>query len=104
MTLETRWPGLAVTDYLDHHTDEHRVDLVRVISGSAKVLIEFAPRPEFGQVAVRLKPVADGLAVEGISDPIVLRSPGSSWTIASDGQHESARAVARAAPGPAGGA
>ena len=98
MTLETRWPGLAVTDYLDHHTDEHRVDLVRVISGSAKALIEFAPRPEFGQVAVRLQPVADGLAVVGISDPIVLRSPGVHWTIASDGQHESARAVAEPHP------
>ncbi len=94
MTLETRWPGLAVTDYLDHHTDAHRVDLIRVISGSAKALIEFAPRPEFGQVAVRLEPVEDGLAVMGMSDPIVLRSPGVRWAISSDGPHESARAVA----------
>ena len=93
MTLETRWPGLSVTDYLDLHTDQHRTDLIRVISGSAKAAVEFAPRPEFGQVAVRLQPAADGLIVMGTSDPMVLRSPGITWDITSDGPHESARAV-----------
>lgn len=94
MTLETRWPGLLVTDYLDHHTDSRRTDLIRVISGSAKAFVEFAPRPEFGQVTVRLQPVADGLIVTGTSDPMVLRSPGIRWSITTDGPHESARAVA----------
>jgi trehalose 6-phosphate phosphatase len=99
MTLETRWPGLLVTDYLDQHTAAHRTDLIRVISGSARAVVEFAPRPEFGQVAVRLQPVADGLVVAGTSDPIVLRSPGVTWEITADGQHESARAlVASGAP------
>ena len=98
MTLETRWPGLTVTDYLDHNTESHRVDLVRVISGSGRALIEFAPRPEFGQVSVQLELVEDGLAVTGIPDPIVLRSPGVRWVIASDGPHESARAVAEPHP------
>jgi trehalose 6-phosphate phosphatase len=93
MTLETRWPGLLVTDYLDHHTDSRRTDLIRVISGSAKAFVEFAPRPEFGQVTVRLKPAEDGLIVMGTSDPMVLRSPGIRWSITSDGPHESARAV-----------
>jgi len=98
MTLETRWPGLLVTDYLDHHTDQHRTDLIRVVSGSAKAFVEFAPRPEFGQVAVRLQPVAEGLAVMGTSDPMVLRSPGIKWSITSDGPHESARAIVEPRP------
>jgi trehalose 6-phosphate phosphatase len=37
MTLETRWSRLLVTDYLDHHTESHRTDLLRVISGSSRV-------------------------------------------------------------------
>lgn len=98
MTLETRWPGLLVTDYLDHHTEPDRTDLIRVISGSAKAIVEFAPRPEFGQVTVRLAPAADGLIVTGTSDPMVLRSPGIRWSITSDGPHESARAVAEPHP------
>jgi trehalose 6-phosphate phosphatase len=98
MTVQTRWSRLLVTDYLDHHTEPHRTDLVRVISGSAPAAVEFAPRPEFGQVAVRLLPDAEGLIVGGTSDPMVLRSPGTSWEIISDGPHESARAVVE--PGP----
>jgi trehalose 6-phosphate phosphatase len=99
MTLETRWPGLLVTDYLDQHTAAHRTDLIRAISGSARAVVEFAPRPEFGQVAVRLQQVADGLIVAGTPDPIVLRSPGVAWEITSDGQHESARALVAPCPG-----
>jgi len=98
MTVQTQWSRLLVTDYLDHHTEPHRADLVRVISGSAPALVEFAPRPEFGQVAVRLLPAAGGLIVGGTSDPMVLRSPGTSWEIIADGPHQSARAVVE--PGP----
>ncbi len=93
MTLETRWSRLLVTDYLDHHTALHRTDLIRVISGSTSAAVEFAPRPEFGQVAVRLQAVAEGLLVMGTSDPMVLRSPGVRWDIVPEGPHESARAV-----------
>jgi trehalose 6-phosphate phosphatase len=98
MTLETRWPGLVVTDYLDHHTGSHRTDLIRVISGSVPAVVEFAPRPEFGQVMTRLKAVPDGLLIEGTSDPIALRSPGIEWEIGGDGAHESATAVVRPTP------
>lgn len=98
MTLETRWPGLRVTDYLDHHTEQYRTDLVRVIGGSARAVVEFAPRPEFGQIAVQLLPERAGLVVTGTTDPIVLRSPGVAWEIAADGPHESARAVVEPAP------
>lgn len=99
MTLETRWPGLLVTDYLDHHTAPHRTDLIRVISGSAPAIVEFAPRPEFGQVATRLQAAPDGLRVAGTSDPIVLRAPGVTWEIVWDGGHQSGRAVVAPSPG-----
>jgi trehalose 6-phosphate phosphatase len=98
MTLETRWPRLTVTDYLDHHTARHRTDLVRVISGSAPAVVEFAPRPEFGQVAVGLQVAPDGLLVMGTSDPMVLRSPGVAWDIVTGGRHEWARAVVEPQP------
>ena len=98
MTLQTRWSRLLVTDYLDDHTDPHRTDLVRVISGSSPAVVEFAPRPEFGQVAVHLEAGADGLVLVGTSDPIVLRSPGTHWEIISDGPHEAARAVVEPRP------
>ena len=98
MTLETRWPRLLVTDYLDRHTPRHRTDLIRVVSGSVPAVVEFAPRPEFGQVAVRLKAMPDGLFVVGTSDPMVLRSPGVTWEISADGPNETARAVIQPQP------
>jgi trehalose 6-phosphate phosphatase len=99
MTVQTRWAGLLVTDYLDHHTEPRRTDLIRVLSGTGPAVVEFAPRPEFGQVPVRLEAEPDGLVVLGTSDPMVLRSPGVSWEIVPDGPHEAARAVVRPAPG-----
>ncbi|MGW3468048.1 trehalose-phosphatase [Saccharopolyspora sp. NPDC000995] len=93
MIVETRWSRLLVTDYLAHGTDSHRTDLVRVISGSTRAAVEFAPRPEFGQVPVRLTAEAGGLRVLGTSEPMVLYSPGVQWEITSDGMHESAHAV-----------
>jgi trehalose 6-phosphate phosphatase len=98
MTVETRWSRMTVTDYLDHSTEPTRTDLVRVISGSAPALVEFAPRPEFGQVAVRLQPVNDGLLVVGTSDPIALRAPGMTWEVVPDGRHETARALVEPSP------
>ena len=96
MTVETRWSRLLVTDYLEHGVDGHRTDLIRVISGETKAAIEFAPRPEFGQVPVRLVAERDGLRVMGTAEPMVLHSPGVTWEISSDGMHESARAVVSA--------
>jgi trehalose 6-phosphate phosphatase len=93
MTVETRWSRLLVTDYLEHGIDAHRTDLIRVISGSTRASIEFSPRPEFGQVPVRLAAEAGGLRVLGTSEPMVLHSPGVQWEITSDGMHESAHAV-----------
>ncbi|MCG8915298.1 trehalose-phosphatase [Actinokineospora sp. PR83] len=93
MTVETRWSGLLVTDYLDHGAEEYRTDLTRVLSGTSAAVVEFAPRPEFGQVQVRLEATEDGLRVLGTSDPIALRSPGVTWEITSDGMWDAARAV-----------
>ncbi|MBE9374106.1 trehalose-phosphatase [Saccharopolyspora sp. HNM0983] len=93
MTVETRWSRLLVTDYLEHGSDPHRTDLIRVISGSARTAVDFAPRPEFGQVPVRLQPESGGLRVLGTAEPMVLHSPGVQWEISSDGMHESARAL-----------
>lgn len=93
MTVETRWSGLLVTDYLDHYAPRHRTDLVRVISGTSPAVVEFAPRPEFGQVQVRLAQSEDGLRVLGTSDLFALRAPGVVWEIVSDGMHDTARAV-----------
>jgi trehalose 6-phosphate phosphatase len=93
MTVETRWSGLLVTDYLEHYAEAHRTDLIRVISGSSRAVVEFAPRPEFGQVPVKLVRDNGGLRVVGTSDPMALHSPGVDWEITSDGMHDSARAV-----------
>lgn len=92
MTVETRWSRLLVTDYLEHGGNSHRTDLIRVISGSTRAVVEFAPRPEFGQVPVRLTAESGGLRVHGTSEPMVLYSPGVQWQITSDGMHESAHA------------
>ncbi|SFE63018.1 trehalose 6-phosphatase [Actinopolyspora alba] len=92
MTVETRWSRLLVTDYLEHGGDSHRTDLIRVISGSIKAEVEFAPRPEFGQVPVRMTAEAEGIRVHGTSEPMVLYSPSVKWRITSDGMHESAHA------------
>ncbi len=99
--LQTEWPDLTVTDYMDTSAGRAfqragRTDLFRVVEArgaSAKVLIKFAPRLDFGRVATHLNVTPDGLAVEGAVDPIVLRAPGLKWTIENEGQHQTASAI-----------
>ncbi|PXY31119.1 trehalose-phosphatase [Prauserella muralis] len=98
MTVETRWSRLLVTDYLEPESPAHRTDLVRVISGEAPASIVFAPRPEFGGVPVRLLQEEDGLRVLGTSEPFVLRAPGVTWQITSDGLHDTASALVQPEP------
>jgi GH15 family glucan-1,4-alpha-glucosidase len=103
MTVETRWSGLTVTDWLDGETDlmpsanpgdaDGRTSLIRVLSGTGRARIEFAPRPEFGQVSVALQPLGDGVLVLGPNEPIALHSPGVEWSIHDEGGHETARAI-----------
>ncbi|MGH3916312.1 MAG: trehalose-phosphatase [Pseudonocardiaceae bacterium] len=93
MTLETRWSRLLVTDYLVNLDEVGRNDLVRVVSAQTRAVVEFVPRPEFGQVPVRLEAEPDGLRVLGTPDPMVLRCPGVQWKIGTDGYYASASAV-----------
>jgi trehalose 6-phosphate phosphatase len=99
MTVQTRWSQLLVSDYLVHGLPVHRTDVVRVVSGSTRAVVTFAPRPEFGQVPVRLRVESEGLRVVGTGDPMVLRSPGVVWEVSSDGMHETATATVSVSPG-----
>jgi trehalose-phosphatase len=92
MTVETRWSGLTVTDFLETAAGPHST-LVRRLSGTARTRLDFAPRPEFGQVAIRLQPLGEGLLVLGANEPVTLYSPGVEWDIYEDGGHDSARAT-----------
>jgi trehalose-phosphatase len=94
-SLRTTWGGLAVTDYLDCSGGRPmqragRSDLIRVIEGTGRVRIEFAPRMDFGRVPTRLKVSDDGLVVEDSFDPVVLRAPGLAWELHEEGPHHTA--------------
>ncbi len=91
MTVETRWSGLTITDWLDFHRTGN--SLIRVLSGTTKAWVDFVPRPEFGQVHVRLERVDTGLVVLGSAEPIFLYSPGVEWEINRDGNSDAARAL-----------
>ncbi len=106
MTVETRWSGVTVTDWLegpvpggnsvsdgDVRVTGQATTMVRVLTGSGVARLEFAPRPEFGQVAVGLEQVHGGLRVVGCNEPIVVFSPGVEWDVFDDGGHDTARAA-----------
>lgn len=100
MILETRWPKVTVTDYLDcserrPHQRAGRTDLVRVVSGTGKVVVEFAPRIDFGRVATRLNVSDNGVEVLDSPDPVVLRAPGLKWSLVEEGPHQTAVAEVR---------
>ena len=61
LTLETRWAGLIVSDYLDRGDPYGRVRLVRVLEGTAEAIVEFAPRPDFGRTQIALRVDPDGV-------------------------------------------
>lgn len=93
--LRTEWPGFAVTDYLDCSNSRPyqragRTDLIRVIEGSGRVAIEFAPRPDFGREPTRISCLDEGLQIEGSLEPMVLRAPGIKWRLVEEGPHQSA--------------
>ncbi|MFC0532218.1 trehalose-phosphatase [Phytohabitans kaempferiae] len=93
MTVETRWSGLTVTDWLAWPSDGGDSSLVRLLEGRGQARLEFAPRPEFGQVGMRLQHLGDGLLVLGSSEPVALYSPGVEWDVTTDGGFDTARAV-----------
>ena len=105
MTVETRWSGMTVTDWLDTYpTGDDSTPgpdgslqppasaLVRVITGHVRVRVEFAPRPEYGQMPIGLQPLGDSLFVLGSNEPISLHAPGVEWDIVREGGHDTAHA------------
>jgi len=90
MTVETRWSGLTVSDWLD---GDEGTSLFRMLSGSVPCRIDFAPRPEFGQVPTQLEAEGDELRVIGSNDPVSLVAPGISWDIEDESGHHTAHAV-----------
>ena len=87
-----------MVDYLDvahgrAYEPAGRTDLVRVIEGDTRALIEFAPRVDFGRVPSRLEAQGDVLRVLGAGDSVQLVAPGVSWTIVEDGPHQRATAT-----------
>ena len=117
MVLETAWDGVCVTDYLDCSEGlpaepPGRTRLIRVLTGTGRAVIEFAPR--FGRIAgALLEPRGDDLAVSAgsrlggdqlsrlwLRDGIRLRSPGLQWEIESDGRNDTARAKVDLSTGP----
>ncbi|MEM7340339.1 MAG: trehalose-phosphatase [Actinomycetota bacterium] len=98
LVLTTQFPDFTVTDYFDTSSGRTRrlagrSDLIRVIEGLGPATIEFAPRLDFGRVPTRLEVREDGIAVQGTSDLMVLRSPGVNWEITADGAHQTAIAT-----------
>ena len=97
MTVETRWSGLTVTDWLDGgvegEPDSQDSTLVRVLTGTGRARLEFCPRPEYGQVTIVLQEQGDGLLVLGSNEPVALYSPGVKWEVSNDGGGDGARAL-----------
>ncbi len=98
LVLRTEWPDFHVTDYMDVSGGRviqraGRTELVRVLEGRGKVVVEFAPRVEFGRVATRLAVRNGGVEVEDTLDPVMLHAPGLDWVISVEGRHQTARAV-----------
>ena len=71
-----------------------------MISGQAKAVVSFAPRPEFAQAPVHLRADDGGLRVFATNEPMVLRAPGVQWEIVPDGIHQTAHAVVDPSNGP----
>lgn len=96
LIIETRWSDLTVTDYLDAsygRTNEPagRTNLLRVLEGKGRVVIEFAPRLDYGRAPTQLECSPDGVRVRGVRQNIELRAPGVSWEILDDGPNQTAR-------------
>ena len=97
LVLQSLWPSLSVTDYLDcgggrAFQRAGRTDLVRVVQGRGRVRVTFAPRLDFGRMETRLRVGEQGVEVVGAIDPLVLRAPGLPWRIVEQGRHQSATA------------
>ncbi len=103
--LETRWPDMTVTDYLDctggrPFQRAGRTDLIRVVRGKGRASVRFAPRLDCGRTETYLLPREGGLEIDGAPEPIVLHAPGVVWQILDDGIHKIATAEVNLDAGP----
>ena len=117
MVLETSWESVSVTDYLDcseglPSEPAGRSRLIRVVAGTGRAVVEFAPR--FGRMAGALLELKDddlvvfaGVRLEGerpnrlwLRNGIRLRAPGVQWQVESDGRNDTARAELDLSAGP----
>ncbi len=101
MVLETRWSHVKVIDYLARpptDTVDGHSSLVRVLSGQGVVVVELAPRLDFGRLPTRMHPTPGGLDIVGAPNQLVVVSPGLTWEIFEEGVHQRARAVVELVP------
>jgi len=97
MVLRTQWRDFTVTDFLDCSGGKHgqragRSDLIRSLEGNGRIVIEFAPRMDFGRAETRLRLRDGGIEILETHDPIVLHSPEVKWELIEQGRHHIARA------------
>jgi trehalose 6-phosphate phosphatase len=97
LVLRTQWKNFQVTDFLDCSSGKYgqrpgRSDLVRLIEGSGRAIVEFAPRLDYGRAETRMSLRDGGLSINETHDPIVLSSPGVQWELLEHGRHHVARA------------
>jgi GH15 family glucan-1,4-alpha-glucosidase len=101
LALETRWAEVTVADTIEWPAEATGPSsLLRMVTGTAPVRIEFSPRLDYGRAPTGLQTTRNGLRVNGAIEPLLLHAPGIEWTIEADGQHEVASALVE--PGPDG--
>ena len=105
MVLRTQWRDFTVTDFLDCSGGKYgqragRSDLIRLIDGTGQVIIEFAPRLDFGRAETRLRQRDGGIEILETHDPIVLHAPNIAWELLEQGRHHVARAQVDLSNGP----
>jgi len=103
--VTTAWGGMTVTDYLDcsagrPYQRAGRSDLMRVVEGTGRVLVRFAPRLDFGRTPTKLTVHEDGVEIEGAVDPMVLHAPGLRWRVIAEGASQTAEAEVDLGLGP----
>ncbi len=97
-TLRTHIGAVEVIDYLDTTGGRPfqragRTDLIRVVSGTGRAVVRFAPRLDFGRIATTLRVREGGIEVVGSVDPLVLHAPGVEWELSQHGPHQTATAI-----------
>ncbi len=97
LVLETEWQNARLIDFLECSdervsTPAGRTNLVRILRGTGRFTIEFAPRLDFGRMHTSLRVRDDGIETTDTVDSIALLSPGVRWEIVEEGHHLVGRA------------